>query len=108
MIFIHNNLSRDHDGFLKNSNDWNELIANQIALEENISLTKEHWDIIYIIRTFYVNFHTVPTVYILVKAISRKLGQKKGNSRYLFRLFPQGPIKQAAKIAGLPKPIICL
>jgi hypothetical protein len=35
---------------------------------------------------------------------AQKYGEEKGNSRYLFRLFPEGPAKQATKIAGLPKP----
>ena len=45
---------------------------------------------------------------MLVKAMAQKYGEEKGNSRYLFRLFPEGPAKQATKIAGLPKPAKCL
>jgi len=47
-------------------------------------------------------------VRMLVKAMAKKYGEEKGNSRYLFRLFPDGPAKQATKIAGLPKPAKCL
>ncbi|WWO95890.1 MAG: TusE/DsrC/DsvC family sulfur relay protein [Candidatus Dasytiphilus stammeri] len=108
MILTSNNLARDDEGFLKNSEDWNESVAKFIALEEGIDLSDEHWEVVHLVRTFYINFNTVPTVYILVKALSRKFGQDKGNSRYLFRLFPQGPARQAAKIAGLPKPVRCL
>jgi len=43
-----------------------------------------------------------------VKAMALKLGEDKGNSRYLYRLFPEGPAKQATKIAGLPKPAKCI
>lgn len=45
---------------------------------------------------------------MLVKAVSQKFGEDKGNSRYLQRLFPEGPAKQATKLAGLPKPAKCL
>ncbi|WWP02753.1 MAG: TusE/DsrC/DsvC family sulfur relay protein [Candidatus Dasytiphilus stammeri] len=100
--------SRDIHGFLKNIDDWNELLAEEIAREEVISLSKEHWEIIYLVRKFYLDFNSVPTVRMLVKIIRHKYGEKKGNSRYLFRLFPKGPAEQVAKIAGLPKPVKCL
>ncbi|MEI4259731.1 MAG: TusE/DsrC/DsvC family sulfur relay protein [Candidatus Dasytiphilus stammeri] len=107
-MILTSNVARDNEGFLKNCDDWNESVAKLIALEEGIDLSADHWEIVHLIRTFYINFNTVPSVYILVKAISRKFGKDKGNSRYLFRLFPKGPARQAAKIAGLPKPVRCL
>ena len=45
---------------------------------------------------------------LAVKAMANKFGEEKGNSRYLYRLFPKGPAKQATKIAGLPKPVKCI
>ena len=42
------------------------------------------------------------------EAMANKFGEEKGNSRYLYRLFPKGPAKQATKIAGLPKPVKCI
>ena len=43
-----------------------------------------------------------------VKAMKKQLGEDKGNSRYLYKLFPKGPAKQATRIAGLPKPAKCI
>jgi tRNA 2-thiouridine synthesizing protein E len=60
------------------------------------------------VRAFYLEYNTSPAVRMLVKAMAQKYGEEKGNSRYLFRLFPEGPAKQATKIAGLPKPAKCL
>ncbi|HAV2409472.1 TPA: TusE/DsrC/DsvC family sulfur relay protein, partial [Escherichia coli] len=51
---------------------------------------------------------TSPAIRMLVKAMANKFGEEKGNSRYLYRLFPKGPAKQATKIAGLPKPVKCI
>ena len=45
---------------------------------------------------------------MLTKAIGKKLGKDKGNSKYLYELFPYGPAKQACKYAGLPKPTGCV
>jgi tRNA 2-thiouridine synthesizing protein E len=45
---------------------------------------------------------------VLTKAIGKKLGADKGNSKYLYELYPYGPAKQACKYAGLPKPTGCV
>ena len=45
---------------------------------------------------------------VLADTLINKFGEEKGNSRYLYRLFPKGPAKQATKIAGLPKPVKCI
>lgn len=44
---------------------------------------------------------------VLVKAIAPLLGEATASSRRLYQLFPDGPAKQACKIAGLPKPLSC-
>jgi TusE/DsrC/DsvC family sulfur relay protein len=49
-----------------------------------------------------------PAVRVLTKAIGKKLGKDKGNSKYLYQLFPYGPAKQACRYAGLPKPTGCV
>lgn len=98
----------DASGYLTNLNDWSEELAEKIAEKEQISLTAEHWEIIYLVRDFYQEYKTSPAIRMLVKAMAQKFGEEKGNSRYLQRLFPDGPAKQATKIAGLPKPVKCL
>jgi tRNA 2-thiouridine synthesizing protein E len=40
--------------------------------------------------------------------MARQMGREKGNTRYLYRLFPDGPAKQACRYAGLPKPTGCV
>jgi sulfur relay protein, tusE/dsrC/dsvC family len=79
-----------------------------MAERDGITLTPEHWEIIQLVREFYQEYKTSPAIRMLVKVMSQKFGEEKGNSRYLQRLFPDGPAKQATKFAGLPKPAKCL
>jgi tRNA 2-thiouridine synthesizing protein E len=71
-------------------------------------LTDEHWDIINFLREYYEEYQIAPAVRVLTKAVAKKLGKDKGNSKYLYGLFPYGPGKQACRYAGLPKPTGCV
>ena len=108
MFFDGKEIERDAQGYLLNTTDWSEALAPQLAEEEGIVLSEAHWEVVHFVRNFYLEFNTSPAVRMLVKAMAKKYGDEKGNSRYLFRLFPEGPAKQATKIAGLPKPAKCL
>ncbi|WP_168171391.1 TusE/DsrC/DsvC family sulfur relay protein [Lacimicrobium sp. SS2-24] len=98
----------DKAGYLKHHQDWNDDLARLLAEREGISMTEAHWEVVYFVRNFYLEFNTSPAIRALVKAMAAKFGPEKGNSRYLHRLFPDGPAKQATKLAGLPKPAKCL
>ncbi|QJC28885.1 TusE/DsrC/DsvC family sulfur relay protein [Enterobacteriaceae endosymbiont of Plateumaris rustica] len=87
---------------------WNKKIAEKIAIKEGITLTSDHWKIIYLLRVLYKKFNIIPNVRILIISLKEKYGPSKGNSSYIFNLFPKGPIQQGSKIAGLPKTNICL
>lgn len=101
-------IETDAQGYLKNVNDWHEELAKVIAAGENIELTPAHWEVIHFVRNFYLEYNTSPAIRVLVKAIGQALGAEKGNSKYLYTLFPAGPAKQATKVAGLPKPAKCI
>ncbi|MDO9270980.1 MAG: TusE/DsrC/DsvC family sulfur relay protein [Methylobacter sp.] len=95
-------------GFLINPADWNEDVAQRLAASNNIDLSDDHWEIILFIRRYYQQFKHLPNARVFTKAIAKELGETKGNSRYLHKLFPEGPLKYACKLAGLPKPPTCL
>lgn len=107
-IFEGNEIETDSEGYLKETTQWNEAMAEVIAGQEGITLSVEHWEVVRFVREFYLEFNTSPAIRMLVKAMANKFGEDKGNSRYLYRLFPKGPAKQATKIAGLPKPVKCI
>ncbi|BDX06630.1 TusE/DsrC/DsvC family sulfur relay protein [Planctobacterium marinum] len=98
----------DKNGYLQNVQDWQPEMVPLLAESENIELTENHWEVIWFVRNFYLEFNTSPAIRALVNAMKQKLGEDKGNSRYLHRLFPKGAAKQATKLAGLPKPAKCL
>ena len=108
LIFEGKEIATDADGYLKESAQWSEAMAVSIAENEGITLSPEHWEVVRFVRDFYLEFNTSPAIRMLVKAMANKFGEEKGNSRYLYRLFPKGPAKQATKIAGLPKPVKCI
>ncbi|KPD01871.1 sulfurtransferase TusE [Moellerella wisconsensis] len=108
LVFEGQEIETDAHGYLINSELWREEMVPLLAESENISLTDEHWEIIRFVREFYLEFNTSPAIRMLVKAVAKKFGEEKGNSRYLYRLFPKGPAKQATKLAGLPKPVKCI
>ncbi|MBX4181032.1 TusE/DsrC/DsvC family sulfur relay protein [Sodalis sp. CWE] len=101
-------IETDTQGYLISLKDWSESLAKEIACQEGIFLNENHWQVIYFIREFYLKYNISPTMRMLVKFMTQNYGEKKGNSRYLFSLFPKGPAKQATKIAGLPKSVRCL
>lgn len=101
-------IETDEEGYLVNLSDWTEEVANVIAKAENVEMSENHWEVVNFLRDYYNEFQIAPAVRVLTKAIGKKLGPDKGNSKYLYELFPYGPAKQACKIAGLPKPTGCV
>lgn len=90
------------EGFLEQPDQWTESMAVEIAREEGIDpLTPQHWQVVNFMRKEYLEKGTGPTV--------RALGKTSGVSvKELYQLFPKGPAKLAAKIAGIPKPRGCI
>tara|TARA_B100000700_G_scaffold217060_1_gene238788 strand:- start:241 stop:573 length:333 start_codon:yes stop_codon:yes gene_type:complete len=101
-------LEVDEEGYLSNLNDWEKDVAEIMAKEDGIDLGDDHWEIINFLREYYEEYQIAPAVRVLTKAVGKKLGKDKGNSKYLYELFPYGPGKQACKFAGLPKPTGCV
>lgn len=101
-------IETDEEGYLVNLADWNEDAAKVLASQDGLDLTDSHWEVINFLREYYDEYQIAPAVRVLTKAIGKKLGPEKGNSKYLYELFPYGPAKQACRFAGLPKPTGCV
>lgn len=90
------------EGFLVDPGQWTEGMAVELARGEGIDpLTDRHWQVIRFMRSEYETKGTGPTV--------RLLGKTSGVPvKELYQLFPKGPAKLAAKVAGIPKPRGCI
>ena len=101
-------LPLDQDGYLAERQDWSVAVAAALAEREEMELSDEHWEVLYLLRDFYAEFQLSPATRPLIKYAALKLGPEKGNSLHLNRLFKGTPAKLAAKLAGLPKPTNCI
>jgi dissimilatory sulfite reductase related protein len=90
------------EGFFTDPTQWTEEMAVDLARAEGIDeLTDDHWTVIHFMRKEFFEKGTGPTV--------RMLGKTSGVSvKELYQLFPKGPAKLAARIAGIPKPRGCI
>jgi tRNA 2-thiouridine synthesizing protein E len=90
------------EGFFEDPAQWTEAMAPEIARGEGIDeLTDRHWLVIRFMRSEFAAHGTGPTV--------RVLGKTSGVPvKELYELFPKGPAKEAAKVAGIPKPRGCI
>jgi tRNA 2-thiouridine synthesizing protein E len=98
----------DPQGFLLDRGAWTHEVAELLAASDGLTLTEQHWEIIEFLRSYYDEYGLIPIMRVLCKAIANRLGEDKGKSRYLYRLFPEGPVRQGSKYAGLPKPPHCI
>ncbi len=92
----------DDEGFFVRPEQWTEDMVPALALREGIDeLSDAHWQVIRFMRSEFLSKGTGPTV--------RVLGKTSGVSiKELYQLFPKGPAKEAAKIAGILKPCGCI
>ncbi len=98
----------DEEGYLAELSQWQPELAEAMAEADGAELGEFHWEVINFLRSYYEEYQIASAVRVLTKAIGKKLGKDKGNSKYLYELFPYGPAKQACKYAGLPKPTGCV
>jgi TusE/DsrC/DsvC family sulfur relay protein len=92
----------NEEGFFEHPDQWTREIARELARDDGIDpLTDRHWQVIDFMRAQFFEKGTGPTV--------RVLGKASGVSvKELYALFPKGPAKMAARIAGIPKPKGCI
>ena len=89
------------EGFLTNATEWTPEIGEAIAEEIGLALTPEHWRVITFCREDAAREGQPPGL--------RRISKLSGiGTKELYALFPKGPGKLAARVAGLPKPHGCV
>ena len=83
---------------------WNRDSAMKSAAREGIVLGDEHWKAIVFLRRYYLEHGWPAHPHILVRELDKAFSGA-GGTRYLYRLFPRGPLAQGARISGLPVPV---
>lgn len=91
----------DSEGYLQKPEQWDEDLGIEIARELGLEMSERHWQVVHYMRNQVLDTGSAPSI--------RSLGKKSGVPiKELYQLFPRGPAKMAAKIAGIPKPHGCI
>ena len=94
-------LTTDSEGYLLEP-DYRDEAALAIAAAEGIVLTDAHWEVIRYLRNEYQESGHTPNFRNMLKGFQAL--HPDADSKFLYDLFPAGPAKQGAKVAGLPQP----
>ncbi len=95
------NVELDAEGFMVDPHAWTPEIAQAIAAREGLTLTERHWVVINYARKYFEEHGEPPTLRRITKGTDV-------STKELYQLFPKGPAKPAAKVAGLGKPTGCI
>lgn len=97
-----NELATDEQGYLLEP-DFSDEVVTTIAAAEGIALTEAHWKVVAYLRDEYREHGHTPNFRNMLKGVAEIL--PGCDSKALYDLFPVGPAKQGAKVAGLPQPL---
>jgi len=93
----------DADAFLNDLETWNEDKARRVAHEEGLELTEAHMDVICYLRDHFAECGPDANARTLLRNMEEAYIEQ-GGRKYLYKLFPRGPVTQGCRFAGLPTP----
>lgn len=82
---------------------WNEDQARQLARKENVELNEVHFRVIHLLRNYYLENGLAESGRELEEVLDNEFSSL-GGRKYLHKIFPQGPVSQGMRFAGLPVP----
>ncbi|MBU1426244.1 MAG: TusE/DsrC/DsvC family sulfur relay protein [Gammaproteobacteria bacterium] len=94
----------DPEGHMSDLDHWSPLVATKLAIQEGIGeLTEAHWHVIYALRNQYRENGRSASARKVLHMLEQDFADE-GGRRYLYELFPKGPINQGSRLAGVPVP----
>lgn len=97
-------LLHDPEGHMYDLAPWSRNIAQRQARKEGLGdLSAMQWCVIHSLRGLYRKHGRALSARQLIQTIEQDF-TAEGGRRYLYRLFPQGPISQGSRLAGVPEP----
>jgi len=108
LSFAGRRIGVDADGHLLDPGDWSEALAEEMARRDGLELSELHWWLIRFTRNHYHQYGMPPLMRVVVQAMRRDAGVDEASSRTLYRLFPDGPIREACRYGGLARPESCI
>jgi tRNA 2-thiouridine synthesizing protein E len=103
LVMAENMAPCDADAYLNDLETWSEDMARVQAKQEGIDLTEEHLDVICTLRDHFAECGPAPNARSLLRSLEDAY-REQGGRKYLYSLFPRGPITQGCRLAGLPTP----
>jgi tRNA 2-thiouridine synthesizing protein E len=105
-----NRLTRDHDmdpDFPHAPMDWTREEALEIARKEKLAMSEAHWDAVRALQNYFASHEDEKSIHMreLHDALDEHF-HHQGGLKYLYTLFPGGPISQGCRIAGLKAPFL--
>lgn len=83
--------------------DWDEKQALKMASKEGVELSKAHLQVVQLLREHYIEHGPAQSGRELDEMLDNAFANQ-GGRKYLHNLFPQGPVAQGMRFAGLSVP----
>lgn len=98
----------DEYGHLSRREDWSREVAMAMADADGLELGAGHWLVMDILTSHYEAYGVETPMRLLVRKLRERGAPELASSRALYRLFPEGPVRQGSRYAGLPIPVSCI
>jgi tRNA 2-thiouridine synthesizing protein E len=83
--------------------NWNREVAASLAQEEGLELNDDRWAVAEFLRKHFEEVGNIEHARDMSTILHQRF-EKQGGLKYLYTLFPRGPVSQGCKIAGIPVP----
>jgi len=90
------------DSFPHAPSDWSPAVAEEVAKQDGLELTEDHWQLVRALQEYYDKAER-PHLREIKDALDESF-HIKGGMKYLYEIIPGGPVAQGCKLAGLDIP----